>query len=215
MNKGLVAAAATWLFACAAAHGADALIASPDGRTTLRIAADGATFSVTRRGEAVIAASPLGLELDGVPALGALALESREDTAVDRTIALVATKAASARDHYRGATLAFREAGGGRRLFIDVRAYDDGIAFRYRLDTTAPVSLRGERTAFVPAGDPACLVTEYIGAHESAFQRLTVSRLREAVVRPLDETKAGPGRPGTADRRRRSAPPSRHSEAPA
>ena len=50
MNKGLLAAAAGWLFACAAAHGADAVIASPDGRSTLRIAEDGATFSVTRRG---------------------------------------------------------------------------------------------------------------------------------------------------------------------
>jgi alpha-glucosidase len=31
------------------------------------------------RGETVVAASPLGLELDGAPAFGALALESRED----------------------------------------------------------------------------------------------------------------------------------------
>jgi len=182
VNKGLVAAAAAWLLACAAAHGADAVIASPDGRTTLRIADDGATFSVTRQGEAVIAASPLGLELDSAPAFGALALESREDTAVDRTIALVATKAASARDHYRGATLAFRETGGERRLFIDVRAYDDGVAFRYRLDGTAPVSLRGERTAFAPAGDPACLATPYHGAHELAFERMRVSQLKESVA---------------------------------
>ncbi|HJV69347.1 glycoside hydrolase family 97 protein [Ideonella sp.] len=166
----------------ASAHAADAVIASPDGRTTLRIAEDGATFSVARRGETVIAASPLGLDLDGAPALGALKLESREDATVNRTIPLVATKASSARDHYRGATLAFREAGGGRRLFIDARAYDDGVAFRYRIDDAGPVKLRGELTAFVPAGDASCLVAEVEGAHERPFERLRISQLKTDIA---------------------------------
>jgi alpha-glucosidase len=173
-------ACALWALTGATAHAADAVIASPDGRTLLRIAEDGATFSITRRGETVIAASPLGLELDGAPGFGALKLESREDAAVDRKIPLVATKAASARDRYRGATLTFREAGAtARKLIIDARAYDDGVAFRYRLDDAAPVQLRGERTAFVPAGDPSCLVTPLdYGAHELPFERLRVSQLK-------------------------------------
>lgn len=181
-HRTLLTACALAAFTAATAHAADAVITSPDGRITLRIAEDGGTFSVTRRGETVIAASPLGLELDGAPTLGALKLDSREDTRVDRTIALVATKAASARDHYRGATLAFREAGGGRRVFIDARAYDDGVAFRYRLDDTGPVALRGERTAFVPAGDPSCLVTPVDAAHESKFERQRVSQLKEGTA---------------------------------
>ena len=175
----LFAACALSAITAAGAQAADAVIASPDGRTSLRIAEDGTTFSVVRRGETVIAASPLGLELDGAPGFGALKLESREDATVNRTIPLVATKASSASDHYRGATLAFRGNGGGRRLFIDARAYDDGVAFRYRLEDTGPVRLRGERTAFVPAGDPSCLVTptDY-GAHELPFERLRVSQLK-------------------------------------
>ena len=178
-SPALFVAGALWALSAAAAHGADAVIKSPDGRTTLRIAEDGSTFSVARRGETVIAASPLGLELDGAPGFGALKLESRENATVNRSIPLVATKASSARDHYRGATLTFREAGGGRRLFIDARAYDDGVAFRYRLEGTGPVALRAERTAFVPAGDPSCLVTptDY-GAHELPFERLRISQLK-------------------------------------
>ncbi len=181
MNARRLAAAAAWVLACASAQAADAVITSPDGRSALRIAADGSSFSVTRRGETVIGSSPLGLDLEGTP-LGALAIESREEQTIDRRIALVATKASSARDHYRGATLAFREAGGGRRLFVEARAYDDGVAFRYRLEGTAPVPLRGERTAFVPAGDPSCLVTEAEGAHERPFERLRVSQLKEGVA---------------------------------
>jgi len=173
-------ACALWVLAVTSAHAADATITSPDGRTALRIARDGASFSVTRRGEAVMAASPLGLELGDAPALGPLELESREDLTVEHTLPLVATKAASASDHYRGATLVFREAGGGRRVLIDARAYDDGVAFRYRLDATGPVKLLGERTAFVPAGDPSCLAapSDY-GAHEVSFERLRFSQLKE------------------------------------
>ena len=171
-------AAAVLALAATGAQAADALLASPNGRITLRIADDAGSFSITRQGEAVIAASPLGLDLEGQPPLGALTLESRQDSREDRVIPLVATKAATARDHYLGTTLTFREAGGGRRLFIDARAYDDGVAFRYRLEGPAPVRLRNERTAFVPAGDPSCLVTPVEGAHELPFERLKISQLK-------------------------------------
>ncbi|WP_457421191.1 glycoside hydrolase family 97 protein [Roseateles sp. P5_E7] len=170
-------AIATLALAASGAQAADAVITSPDGRVALRIAVNGGQFSVNRNGEAVIAPSPLGLELEGQP-LGALTLESRQDVAEDRVIPLVATKAATARDHYRGATLTFREAGAGRRLFIDARAYDDGVAFRYRLEDSGPVKLRGERTAFVPDGDPSCLVTPTDGSHEQPFERLRISQMK-------------------------------------
>lgn len=177
----------------AAASPKPVVVASPDGRSAIRIERDASRFSISRGGETVIAPSPLGLELDGAPAFGALALEKREDLKVDRTIALVATKAARARDRYRGATLVFRErAPAGRRLFIDVRAYDDGVAFRYRIDSPDPVRLRGERTAFVPAGNPECLVTVVHGAHEEPFERMKVSQLRDGVAYDVPVVCAAP-----------------------
>jgi alpha-glucosidase len=177
------AALASVLLSSASAWAAPAIVSSPDGSIAIRIEQDASSFTVSRRGKTVIAASPLGLELDGAPAFAALTLEKRDDVKVDRTIPLIATKAAEARDHYRGATLAFREgAPGGRRLFIDVRAYDDGVAFRYRIDSPDPVRLRGERTAFVPAGDPECLVSVAQGAHEVPFERMKLSQLREGLA---------------------------------
>jgi hypothetical protein len=97
----------------------------------LAIAAPALAASGAHAADAVIAPSPLEPALDG-PALGALTRESREDVARDRVIPLVATKAATARDQYRGATLTFCEACAGRRVFIDARAYGDGVAFRHR-----------------------------------------------------------------------------------
>ena len=173
---GIVAAA--WAVTAGSAFAGQVAIPSPAGQAEIRIEDDASRFSVLWRGETVVAASPLGLELDGAPAFGALTLERREDAEVDREIPLVATKASVARDHYRGTTLTFRETGAdARRLIIDVRAYDDGVAFRYRIDDPAPVRLKDERTAFVLAGDPQCLATEVNGSHEMLFERLAVSQL--------------------------------------
>ncbi|HEY9109092.1 MAG TPA: glycoside hydrolase family 97 protein [Roseateles sp.] len=179
MKKTSLIATAILALVASTAQAADLVVSSPDGRVELRIADDASSFSVVRKGETVIAASPLGLELDGQPAFGLLKLESRQDTKEDRVIPLVATKAASARDHYVGATIAFREAAGPRRrVFLDARAYDDGVAFRYRLEGTEPVKLRSERTAFVPAGDASCLLTPVDGGHEAQFERHRVSELK-------------------------------------
>ena len=165
--------------ACAAPAGT-ITVTSPDGRAAIRIARDGGSYTVTRAGETVIASSPLGLEFDGAPDLGRLALEKVTRTSVDREIPLVATKASSARDHYRAATLVFHaRADRTRRLLVDVRAYDDGVAFRYRIDGSAPVRLRGEKTAFVPDGDPDCLISVFDGAHEVPFARRKVSELSD------------------------------------
>jgi alpha-glucosidase len=178
MKKTTRIAAAILALGATGAQAADLVVSSPDGRVQLRIADDASSFSVVRKGETVIAASPLGLELDGQPGFGLLKLESRQDTKEDRVIPLVATKAASARDHYTGATIGFREAGGSRRVFLDARAYDDGVAFRYRLEGTEPVKLRSERTAFVPAGDASCLFTPVDGGHEAQFERHRISELK-------------------------------------
>jgi len=180
-RRSFLSTVATALLAMAAsgAQAADLVISSPNGSVALRIADDASSFSITRKGETVIAPSPLGLELDGQPGFGLLKLESRQDTKEDRVIPLVATKAATARDHYLGTTLAFREAGDSRRrVFLDARAYDDGVALRYRLEGSEPVKLRGEYTAFVPAGDPSCLVGPADGAHEVQFERLRISQLK-------------------------------------
>ncbi|MEO7497044.1 MAG: glycoside hydrolase family 97 catalytic domain-containing protein, partial [Massilia sp.] len=159
------------------------VVASPDGRVAISIEGDASKFTISRGGETVIAPSPLGLEFDGAAEFGPLTLEKRNDVSVDRRIALVATKAAEARDHYRGATLVFRESSpAARRLFIDVRAYDDGVAFRYRIEGGEAVRLNGERTAFVPAGNPECLVSVADGAHEMAFERKKVSQLSAGVA---------------------------------
>ncbi|HEV8694351.1 MAG TPA: glycoside hydrolase family 97 protein [Lysobacter sp.] len=195
MQKRLLAAivALSWAATAGPAIAGQQTVASPRGDAVIRIDDDASRFSVKWRGEIVVDASPMGLELDGAPAFGTLALEGREDTEIDRDIPLVATKASVARDRYRGATLTFRETGTGtRKLIIDVRAYDDGVAFRYRIDDPAPVHLKGERTAFVLPGDPGCLASKVDAAHEANFERLRISQLKEDVAYDVPVVCAAP-----------------------
>jgi len=184
MHKRLFASivALSWAVTTGTAIAGQQTVASPSGAAVIRVEDDASRFSVRWRGETVVAASPLGLELDGAPAFGTLALERREDTEVDREIPLVATKASVARDRYRGATLTFRETDApARKLIIDMRAYDDGVAFRYRIDDPVPVRLKGEHTAFVLSGNPECLATQVEPAHEKPFEQLAFSKLSEGV----------------------------------
>ena len=88
------------------------------------------TYEVSYRGKAAIAASRMGLKLEGRPALGekVKAVESSASSGAD-TYELMHGKASRVRQEWRGATLRTESEGG--RLEVEARAYDDGVAFRY------------------------------------------------------------------------------------
>jgi alpha-glucosidase len=157
------------------------VLPSPDRATRIEIASDGSNLSLSRKGEQILAPSPLGLELSGAPEFGKLELLGVKRGTHRSTIRLTATKARSALDYYNWARISFREASGSRRtLTLEARAYNDGVAFRYLLPEGAPVALKGEKTTFRFGYDPQCLVTEYTSSHENEWQNLKVSQLDPA-----------------------------------
>jgi alpha-glucosidase len=159
------------------------VLPSPDRATRIEIASDGSNLAVSRKGEQILAPSPLGLELSDAPELGKLELVGVKRGTHRSRIPLTATKARSALDHHNWARISLREAGGSRRtLTIEARAYNDGIAFRYLLPDGAPVALKGEKTTFRFGYDPQCLVTEYTSSHENEWQNLKVSQLDPAKI---------------------------------
>ena len=158
-----------------------AVLTSPDRSARLEISSDGSSLSLSRKGEPILAPSPLGLELSDAPDFGKLELVGLKKGTHRSIIPLTATKARSALDYYNWARLSFREASGSRRtLTIEARAYNDGIAFRYLLPPRAPVALKGEKTTFRFGYDPQCLVTEYTSSHENEWQNLKISQLDPA-----------------------------------
>jgi alpha-glucosidase len=162
------------------------IVASPDKKAEIRIAADGASYSIYRGGEPIVSASPMGLELADAPDFSDLEVVDVKRQSQRSDIRLTATKASTARDWHNGAIVTFREKTGARRtLSIEARASNDGVAFRYLLPKDAAVELRGERTAYRLPNDPACEVTEYSGSHENSWTLKKISELDGAKLYDL------------------------------
>ena len=129
------------------------VLKSPDGALEISIAtlsgmspSDSGgqlAYRVSLRGKPVFDWSRLGLEIQGAPPLGAeMRIVSSEASTHDDSWSSPFGKANPIRDHYnavivRGVETARR----GRRLDIEARAYDDGVAFRY-LIPEQPVDAR-------------------------------------------------------------------------
>lgn len=165
----------------AAAAATQILLSSPDGKVEFRLAQDASGYTALRHGEEIVSGSGLGLQLAGAPAFSGLVLTGRTPKSASQTHKLTATKADHAPDIYTGEIVTFREAEGLRReISVEVRAYNDGVAWRYLLPSGAPVSVAKETTRLVPAGDPQCLVTDYSASHENYFNTVRISQLDPA-----------------------------------
>jgi alpha-glucosidase len=157
------------------------VVSSPDGKVEFRLTADGSNYAAARKGEEIVSPSALGLKLSGAPDFSQLAVKTRKKANVKRAHKLTATKASVAPDIYNSEVVTFAEtAGSHREISVEIRAYNDGVAWRYVVPKGKAVSVADEATAFRLAGDPRCLVTEYAGSHEKDFNPVQISQLDAA-----------------------------------
>jgi len=108
-------------------------LASPDGQILFSYAVDAAannvlTYTVTYKGRPVILKSVLGLNswFDNVE------IEKHTDSSVVHTWAAVYGERSTVKDHYNQKTIVLkRSRPSGERVWVIVRAYNEGIAVRY------------------------------------------------------------------------------------
>ncbi len=170
---------------------------SPDGGISVAIDHDGElSYSVTHRGTQVIAPSPLGFEFQGEPAMsGGFTLINTPVSTLrrDSWVPVVRNKHALIDVQWNETHLALVEKeGDGRRMDICFRAYDNGIAFRYRLYGSGTIGNRAisrELTGFsVPAQSEAWVAQYwplYTSSQESEFTRRAVTELTGQTVAGL------------------------------
>jgi len=183
----LLAAPAT--AAVAAPDPAPLDLRSPNGRNTVRVTLDAQgrpTYAVLRDGEAILAPSPIGLELDADKVGYGLSVTGSDRREADDRYPIVLGRAAEGRDRYRELTVHLAEAGPTpRRMDVIVRAYDDGIAFRTVLPVqprTEAAVVRGEETEFRFPAAPKCWgfnVGHFGSSHEGEFDPVDATRIRE------------------------------------
>jgi len=180
--------------AVAAAAANEVNVASPDGRVTMTLAVrdvGGKTeclvYSVTYKGETVVGASRLGLDLAGAPPLGAgLEVAGVKRSRHDGTWKPVYGERAEVPDRYNQAVVTLCEtAHPHRRLQVTVRVADEGAAFCYTLPKQPgleKVRIEAERTCFaVPAGTAA-----WVAHHaQGEYARVPVAEMKGEAERPL------------------------------
>lgn len=185
--KGALGAATLLIAAPAAGQTLEAV--SPNGTNRIVVALDRQgtpNYMVQRRGEMILAPSPIALDLDR-DALGfAMAITGSEATSADTRYKIVLGKADAGRDHYNQLTIHLQERGGAkRRMDLVVRAYDDGVAFRTVVPVqaaTAAAIVRYERTGFYFPQAWKCWgfnVGHFGSSHEGEFDPVDTTRLRD------------------------------------
>jgi len=167
-----------WLTACAAA-GEPATagdghleLKSPDGKIEVRINARGPlSYAIQVDGQAVLRDSRLGMVLRDIGELGSAVEVLKEDRRqVDETWHNRWGKRSEVRDHYNELHLLLRQKSPVAHSFeVVMRAFDDGVGFRYVLPTQAGLTsfvLERDATEFAFAGDFPC----FSGQQDTGFK---------------------------------------------
>ena len=172
-------------------------LASPNGEFRARVfcRADGtAAYTVDWQGKPLITESALGLQFDKIPALTGLEITGQTAVDHDELWHPICAERATVRDHYREVTVDFKEtAAPGRTVQVVFRAYDTGVAFRYRLPKQPgleQVTLLAETSEFRFPEDHACWTTT---AAQGSYGRQPSTRIPGGTERPL-LVEAGPDR---------------------
>ena len=148
VRQAVVAGLALCVAAFASPAAAGVSVRSPDGRATATVSVDATgrlAWTVGWSGRSVLKPAPIVLRFRGEPApafrLGRVT-RSRHD---ERVLGLIG-KASSARDRYSEAVIEVE--GGPRPIALVVRAYDDGVAYRWRFRTRGDFAIADENAGF-------------------------------------------------------------------
>ena len=177
------------LVSVAAAQTDSVALESPDGKLAIEFRTSGhgqLTYSVSRDGEPVLETSKLGLMLPGGAPLGSrVKIERTSRSSVEETYEVIHGKSNPVRNHYNALSIELAETDGrGRKMEIEARAYDEGVAFRYVVPAQAaipdPVGFRlaGEITEFNFANDAVSFplyLDGFTTSYENEYTREAIS----------------------------------------
>lgn len=162
-------------------------LSSPDGRLAFRLLVNQGkpAFELSFDGHRLLKPSPLGLRfadgLDFGNGVRAGTVSRREGL---ESYILVVGKNKVVSDPYREMVLPLQKTDAGRQILLRVRAFKDGVAFRYEIPAQegwSSYTLTREYTGFRPEGDPTMLamyLPGYTTSHEGRYSRQPFSQIR-------------------------------------
>ena len=158
-----------------------------DAPTThaLEHASNALRYSIDYKGKWLMDESVIGFKLQGQPALGpGMRKVSVKTGAHDETYTIPVGKTSTVRDHYNFATVDLQDSP-NHRLTIEIRVYDDGVAFRCIVPAQAgskDVRIEQELTGFNFAKDATTyplIVDGFQSSYEDEYQQRQVSGIHK------------------------------------
>ncbi len=165
-----------------------AVIASPDGRGRVEIYFNDPgrlSYELFRDDRLVVEKSPLGIIVDGVdlgsgvePA-GSFAVKTVNETSATRG------KHPVAADHCNTAAIPLRHQGSGKAWQLELRVYDDGLAFRYIVPGQGSLRISGESTGFQLPSDAALFFQQNTKNGEGIYRKQNLGRINSIMGIPV------------------------------
>ena len=162
--------------------------ASPDGKLTFILERNDANnrfhWSVSRMGTAIVTRGVLGIDLANIGTIADEGSISEVETRdVDTTWTPPYGERALIPDRFREQTLTLSHAGhGSLTVKLQVRAYDEGIAFRYLVNGAGALVMSGEKTSY-PLPDSAMVWATTTS--QGAISKVAITAMGNGMERPL------------------------------
>ena len=153
-------------------------IQSPNGQLTLCFEEENGKicYRVSRGEQPVVGTSPLGLVLPDCDLTEGLRIVSAEEEEHDSSYTIPAFKKAVCRDHYHGIVLNLKKE--DRKLQIEGRAYDGGVAFRLTVPGEGTVRIDHEISAFrLPESVFEVTAMKFTWSYEDQYHPIPIEEL--------------------------------------
>ena len=137
------------------AAGCEDTLTSPDGKVKVRVFVNDnniLTYNITRNRTKILQDSPIGITVDGIDLGSFVVLGEPEVHTVNETYPWRGVHSVAV-NHYNGATIQITHIPTDTIYSLEIRAFNDGFAFRYIVPGTAVRTVNNEATAWrLPKG---------------------------------------------------------------
>ncbi len=198
MNKNVLPKCLTLLYVCCATthlYARTWTVTSPGGNIATKVSLEDGTlrYAVTLRGKEILSHANMGIALEDPDGgfITGLKYTGQSDAKVDETYAMPVGKRSSCLNRANEKTLSFKN-DKGREMDLIVRAYDDGMAWRYRIKGQDTAKVRSEVSQFNVSEGVASWLLGYVKNYEGYYRKTSGGKPETRYGFPATfETKSG------------------------
>lgn len=162
-------------------------LASPNANIhfTVKVSEGIPVYSVAFKKNTLIENSSLNLDIEGRGTFQDVVISRPVLKEVNENYKLVVGKAGTVKNHFKQAIFSIHDKTNKSQINLEVRAFNDGIAFRYtfpKQDGNSSFTLLDEQTQFRFVTDPvvkALLLPNFTTSHEGLYSTLPLSKMQE------------------------------------